>query len=518
MQIAFFMAVFFLFSSSITICSGEWTVKTLTSSDKINEDPSVAIVNRTVHVVWSTWVDNNISAIEYRRSLDNGKTWRDTVCLTSNATNAVTSAIAAFGSTIHVVWKDYRNGNPEIYYIQSTDNGITWSTPQRLTYDDPRPTNIYDVNIVSEGPQVCLAWKDYRSGSSEIFFKRSNDSGKTWNPDQRITYDYRASYSPTIAVEGSNIYIAYDDYGTKTNVCVLASNDNGITWSEKYVTMNETSARYLMPSIAVSQNVVYLAWEDEHKGQPQIYFAKSVDGGKNYGEVQTLTTDITGSTNPKIYAFKENLTLIYQHAHGNSFDVYLISSNDGGSSWSESRPLLTGSDYYTAKIAGYEDNIHVVCQEINESGFYNILHCVNTSGNPAVNLLSALPSSILLPGSVHVTVDGYDPMYNNSEVTCIVQYSISPDEWHDANVTFNDSFWEANINFSNTSSTGDYAVRAQLSNPDGIKSSWQLGSFVVTKSEVSNPTSSTPGFEFAFVIIGIIIVFFTKRKYYDEKK
>lgn len=422
-RIAFFMVIVFLFFMSIDVCSGEWTTKTLTSNEKINENPAIATVDRMVHVVWSEQVDNNISVIAYRRSLDNGDTWSDTIYLSSNTTNAVYPTIAVSGNTVHVAWSDYRNVNPEVYYVQSTDNGMTWDTPQRLTYDDPRLLNIYDVNMVSEETKVYLAWKDYRSGSSEIFFKRSSDSGKTWGPDQRLTYDYRASYSPSIAVEGSAIYIAYDDYGSKTNVCVLASNDGGETWSLQYVTMNETSARYLKPSIGVSQNVVYLVWEDEPLGHPEIYFTKSVDGGKSYGAGRALTTSSAGSTNPKIYAYDESLTVIYQHAHGNSFDIYFVSSNDSGGSWSDSQLLLTGADYYTAKIAGYKNNIHIVCQEINESGLTNILYCVNTSGN----------SELVNSGS-------------------------------------------------------------------------------------DIPISSTPGFEFVFFIIGIIIVFFAKGGYYNKKK
>lgn len=512
------MAIVFLFSISTTICSSEWTSGPLTSNNKLNEAPSIAIVERTVHVVWNTWVDDSTSVISYRRSLDNGKTWGNIAYLTTNMTNAVSPVIAASASTVHAAWKDYRNGNPEIYYVQSRDNGDTWDTPQRLTFDDPRPTNIYDINIASDGTHVYLAWKDYRSGSSEIFFKRSNDSGKTWDPEQRLTFDYRASYSPFLAFEGNALYIAYDDYGTKTNVCVLSSTNGGETWSEKSVTMNKTSARYLKPSITVSQNVVYLAWEDEPAGHPEIYFTKSIDGGKSYEDIQTLTINSTGATNPKIYAFNKNVTVIWQHAHGKSFDIYFISSNDSGKSWSESQPLLIDGDYYTPGIAGYGDNIHIVCQDYHEPGWGDIVHSVNTGGNPVVNSLSISPSSILCPGAVHVMVDGYDPMYNNSDVTCLVQYSSSSDEWHELNVTFNNKNWESTINFSNASSTGDYTIRVQLLNPDGSHSDWKLGSFVVTKSEPSLPTSSTPGFEFVFVVVGIIVLFFTKRKYYDEKK
>ena len=39
------------------------------------------------------------------------------------------------GATIHVVWHDDRDGNTEIYYKRSTDNGTTWGADTRLTTD-----------------------------------------------------------------------------------------------------------------------------------------------------------------------------------------------------------------------------------------------------------------------------------------------------------------------------------------------------------------------------------------------
>jgi len=517
-RIAIFIVIIFLFS--ITISSGEWTSVSLTSiPKKVHEVPSVAIVERTVHVAWNTWVDNNKSIISYKRSIDNGKTWGNTVNLSTNTTNAVSPVISASGKTVHVAWRDFRNGNPEIYYIHSLDNGDTWNTSQRLTYDDPRPTNIYDVNIASEGTQVYLAWKDYRTGSSEIFFKMSNDSGKTWNSDQRLTYDYRASYNPVLAIEGNNLYIAFDDYGTKTNVCILRSTTDGETWdAPRYITMNNTKARYLQPSIAVSHNIVYLVWEDEPTGHPEIYFTKSLDGGIHYDNIQQLTVNSTGSTNPKIYAYNQSITIIWQHAHNQSFDIYFLESNDSGYTLSTSQPLLIEGNYYDAEIAGDGDNVHVVCQKYYEPGWADIVHSVNTGGKPVVNSLSLSSPFISPQRSVHIIVDGYDPMYNNSEVTCLVQYSSIPDEWQGVNVTFTNNTWESIILFSNTLNTEVYTIRTQLVNPDGSHSNWKLGSIVVPKHDLSNTPSSTPGFTFISSIIGIIVLFLMNRKYYNRKK
>jgi hypothetical protein len=226
----------------------------------------------------------------------------------------------------------------------------------------------------------------------------------------------------------------------------------------------------------------------------------------------------TGSTNPKIYAYNQSITIIWQHAHNKSFDIYVLESNDSGNFFSESRPLLIDGDYYDAEIAGDGDNVHVVCQKYYEPGWADILYSVNTGGKPVVNSLSLSSPSVTPQGSIHIIVDGYDPTYNNSEVTCLVQYSAIPDEWHGINVTFTNNTWESIILFSNASNPGVYTIRTQLVNPDGSHSDWKLGSVVVTEHDSSNIPSSTPGFAFVYSIVGIIFLFLMNRKYYNRKK
>ena len=65
------------------------------------------------------------------RSTDGGQSWNNKVQLTvdTNIVNRGPISIAASGSNVHSVWRDDRNGNGngEIYYKRSSDNGAAGS-------------------------------------------------------------------------------------------------------------------------------------------------------------------------------------------------------------------------------------------------------------------------------------------------------------------------------------------------------------------------------------------------------
>ena len=81
------------------------------------------------------------------------------------------SSIAVRDTIVHIVWRDYRDGDSEIYYKKSEDNGESWGLDERLiniACDKAHPSVAvwdcpYDVHVV---------WTDYRDGDSEIYYKR----------------------------------------------------------------------------------------------------------------------------------------------------------------------------------------------------------------------------------------------------------------------------------------------------------------------------------------------------------
>jgi hypothetical protein len=136
--------------------------------------PSIVVSGSFVHVVWQDEQDWN-DEIYYRRSTDAGLTWGSQIRLTNAIDKSRTASITADGSNVHVVWSDMRDGNYEIYYMNSHDNGTYWEVDERLTTE----------NEVSRHPSIAVfedwvhvVWTDERDGNSEIYYM-SDPSGNS---------------------------------------------------------------------------------------------------------------------------------------------------------------------------------------------------------------------------------------------------------------------------------------------------------------------------------------------------
>src|SRR5262249_52695490 len=130
--------------------------------------------------------DPSFREIYYKRSTDRGTTWEPDVRLTRSDGISQFPSLAVAGSTVHVVWSEYRDGNPEVYYKRSTDDGTSWGPDVRLTAD---PANSFAPSVVASGSAVHVVWYDERDGNYEVYTKRSTDGGDSWGADTRLTND-----------------------------------------------------------------------------------------------------------------------------------------------------------------------------------------------------------------------------------------------------------------------------------------------------------------------------------------
>jgi len=178
------------------------------------------------------------------KSSDGGKTWTASQAgpmtpYTNGVGRIAWSPGGGPQGTVHIVTQVNPTVTPQntsgvasaidVAYKQSTDGGKTWSEPKILSDDDPKQMYISVIPMVSVAPngRVDVAFWDTRADpgtrSNDVFYTYSNDDGKTWSANQRITdrsidrkfgvwgYNFDMSSPPGIASTNAVAFFAWDD-------------------------------------------------------------------------------------------------------------------------------------------------------------------------------------------------------------------------------------------------------------------------------------------------------------------
>ena len=260
--------------------------------------PSVAVCDSIVHIVWYDFRDGGISNTEiyYKRSVDNGETWGIDERITDDPADSYCPSVAVCDSIVHIVWYDFRDGNAEIYYNRSVDNGETWGIINERLSDVPAISGYPSVAVCDS--IVHIVWIDERAGNYEIYYNRSIDNGETWGIDnRRLTNDPATSWIPSIAIRDSIVHIVwYDRRAGNYEIYYNRSVDNGETWGIDNKRLTNSSAYSGIPSIAVCDSAVHVVWVDERDSDYEIYYNRSVNDGETWGGDERLTNaaDMSG--------------------------------------------------------------------------------------------------------------------------------------------------------------------------------------------------------------------------------
>ncbi len=296
--------------------------------------------------------------------------WEPDVRLTNDPANSWTSMsscnpFVANGDSLHLVWQEFRHGNPEIYYKRSTDAGTSWGVDTRLTND---PGWSYDASIALSGSVIHLVWCDDFDGGTnvDIVYKRSGDGGSTWGEDIRLTFADSWSESPSIAIEDSLIHLVWYDMRNATGdwnyeIYYKRSPDGGLTWGpDTRLTDNPSYSGF--PCVAVSGQIVHVVWEDNRDGNGEVYYKRSDDGGLSWVIDTQLTNDPADSWDPVVAVNDSVVHIVWMdNRDGGAYEVYYKRSTDGGLIWSEDTRLtnaVASSEYPTIAVSG--DMVHVV--------------------------------------------------------------------------------------------------------------------------------------------------------------
>ena len=308
-----------------------------------------------------------IPALTPPTSLTYSVTWEDDIQITATGCPSFYPTLGLSGSTLHLAWVDQRDGgqNREIYYNRSNDAGPTWQPSDTRISNDPMFSVRTDFAV--SGDTVHLFWRDNRDGNFEEYYTRSTDGGTTWGPEIRLTNAPGLSGCPFPAVNRDTLNLFFrDDRSGTFKIYQKRSVNSGSNWSEDILlTPDGVNAEFPYP--AINGSTIHLVWRDTRDGNAEIYYKRSADGGNSWTAERRLTDNPSESEHPKIIEQDNNLHLVWRDNRDGIYEVYYKRSTDGGETWSEDTRVTKGQGQSFLPVLAASGNIvHLLwCDERN---------------------------------------------------------------------------------------------------------------------------------------------------------
>jgi hypothetical protein len=167
----------------------------------------VGDANGIAHMAWTDMRNGNSDIYYSTRTVLGTTTSVTKVNSDTGGANQDDPAITLHDGTPLVVWRDDRNGNPDIYMAMRS-SPTSFGT-NRLINDDATTTNQAEPDVavvpptdVGQDPRIHIVWKGVGTGSSDIYLANSTDAGVTFSKEVLVNTDARSGatqHKPAVA-------------------------------------------------------------------------------------------------------------------------------------------------------------------------------------------------------------------------------------------------------------------------------------------------------------------------------
>ena len=271
-----------LFTRSVDNGTSFDKIKNLSNNTSDSFNQEIAVFGDTVYVVWLDQSDEDDETnILLKASGDGGETFGRTVNISSNANQETFPKVAAFEGSVYIAWNTADNllderDNEGLFFVRSIDGGNTFDNIIKLNHEN----DFGELQIAAFDETVYVASGGLPSVDvNGVLFTKSNDGGRSFS--EPVTIDENGRFVNSLNVEVS----AYDERFSYVAAQVSVSGNEEILLLEmtgnnstKLLNLSNNPKISECPSIAIEGDNIYLVWEDMTPGNHEILYAKGTRG------------------------------------------------------------------------------------------------------------------------------------------------------------------------------------------------------------------------------------------------
>ena len=354
-----------------------WSAETQVANDPADSRLVDLSADPSAHAVYLVWENNRgMQEVYFRRSLDDGISWGPELRL-SNLTSATPEPeprLVADAGQVLVFFANRTATGEHLYYVISDDWGSDFSAPLLLTNDPGDQSNVAAAIVAST---VHVVWQQNLNGNIRIFYAKSKDSGRTWQPEVALTnVTVGQDQYPAITAVGVKVFVTWSRmYEGTEAIYVKSSLDSGDTWQPEVQVSNYYEGVFPeFPAIASNGAYVHLVWGSSSG----IQYSRSSDLGETWSDPVPLTNATRQYVAPRIAVSGPEIEVvtagIVQAMTQETSDVFYLNSPDGGETWNPTL-LLTNHEPPALSLApdvsSNGDGIFVAWED-NRNGHFTI--------------------------------------------------------------------------------------------------------------------------------------------------
>ena len=346
------------------------------------------------------------------------------------------------------LWSDNnsQNGYIHIYFSYSHDFGKTWSKSYQI--DDNLSTNVFcdspSIAYDQKNDYIYIAWKDNRTGVSQVYIDKSIDQGISFSSDI-VVYDWNQDlvspylpYTVNIKVdETGKLFISWIGYSSSSlfdsDIFFSYSTDKGQSFSNPIIVNTIlNNDRVTRPWIViVDEQTIFVAYSQRTSTVSNIYITRSKDDEISFENPVKITDSSTQVYTGGIMVIASSNETLYavwtDNRAGNGpqyLDIYYAYSIDDGQSFSKnvrinddtikvapsSHPAFTRGAHGSPAIAiDTDQNVQIVWEDfrnfVDDTTYCRDIYYTSTSNG--INFTANTKVNYVNPNST--SVNAADP-------------------------------------------------------------------------------------------------------------